>query len=99
MRTQQRRLHEHTVFQFQVVNHHIIIIGVLDTEGIVRVVIVEAKVAIAISIGERNDTFSTESAVRVEQISKALILYRRLNGIFYRFLTRESRQDQTKQPY
>ena len=87
MRAQQWRLHEHTVFRLQVVDHHILIMWVVEAKGISRVGIVEAKVTVAIGIREGDDTLAAESAVSIEQIGKTLVFNRRLNGVFHWLLT------------
>ena len=97
MRTQQWRLHKLPVDAFQVIHHHIIIMGIVETERRHGIGFVKAKVAITISIGEKKDALATESAVGIEQISKTLILDPWLNGILHRLLAGDHRQNQKKQ--
>ena len=86
MRAKQGRLHKNAIFTLQVIDHHIIIMCVTETERRQRVAVVKAEVAVAIGIGERDDAFATESAVGVHQIGEALVCDLRLDGIFHRFL-------------
>ena len=60
--------------------------GIMEAKRRQGIAVVEAKVAVAIGIGKRDDAFATESAVGVHQIGEALVCNLRLYGVFHRFL-------------
>ena len=86
MRAQQRSHHKLTVDAFQVVDLHIIIMGIAEAERRQGIAVVETQVAIAISIGERDDALSAEGAVGIEQVSEALVSKLGFDGILNGFL-------------
>ncbi len=58
---------------------------------------VEAQVAVAVSIGKRDDTLAAEGAVSIHQVGEPLILDVRLDGILHGLLARQHRHGQEKQ--
>lgn len=86
VRAEERSLHEDTVLGLQVVDHHIEIMWVIEAKRISCVSVVEAKVAVAVSVGKGNDALTAESAVGIEEIGEARIDYLRLNRVFHRLL-------------
>ena len=83
---QQRCLYELTIDTFHVVDHHIIIMCIVETERRKGVGIIEAQVAVAVSVQKRDDALATESAVGIHQISEAFVGNLRLNGVFHGLL-------------
>ena len=86
MRAEQGRLHENAILTLQVIDHHIIIMCVTETERRQRVAVVKAEVAVAIGIGERNNALAAESAVGIHQIGKTLVGNLWLDRVLHRLL-------------
>ena len=99
MRTQERCFHEHAIFRFQVINHHIIIMWVLEAERIQSVAIVEAEVAIAVGIRETDDALAAESTIGIEEITETRVCNLRLDWVFHLLLTASNCYSQQYEHY
>lgn len=95
----QRRLHKLTVHRLEIIDHHIIIMWVVGAKWIVRISFIETQIAIAVGITERQDAFTTESAVGVEDIGETIVSDMRLDGIFHLLTARNRRQKHHQKRY
>ena len=89
---QQRSLDKFTIYRFHVVNHHIIIMCVVEAERRQSVGIVEAQVTVAVGLGNGDDALAAESAVGIHQIGEAFISDMGFNGILHGLLASAHRQ-------
>ena len=71
---------------------------VVEPERRKGVGIVEAQVAVAISVRERDDALTAERAVGIHQIGETLVCNLRLDGVFHGLLAATHHQSQKKQP-